>query len=69
MDAGGAGRLNRSSPSCLNRSAQRIDFFHGLLERIRALAEKQGLSVSSFVRVGALTKLREDEAKRDKQEE
>ena len=31
MDAGGAGRLNRSSPSCLNRSAQRIDFFHGLL--------------------------------------
>ena len=32
MDASGAGRLNRSSPSCLNRSAQRIDFFHGLLE-------------------------------------
>ena len=31
MDASGAGRLNRSSPSCLNRSAQRIDFFHGLL--------------------------------------
>ena len=30
MDASGAGRLNRSSPSCLNRSAQRIDFFHGL---------------------------------------
>ena len=33
MDASGAGRLNRSSPSCLNRSAQRIDFFHGLLRR------------------------------------
>ena len=32
MDASGAGRLNRSSPSCLNRSAQRIDFFHGLLK-------------------------------------
>ena len=31
MDASGSGRLNRSSPSCLNRSAQRIDFFHGLL--------------------------------------
>ena len=31
MDAGGAGRLNRSSPSCLNRPAQRTDFFHGLL--------------------------------------
>ena len=31
MDASGAGRLNRSSPSCLNRSAQRIDFFYGLL--------------------------------------
>ena len=31
MDASGAGRLNRSSPSCLNRSAQRIDFFHGLI--------------------------------------
>ena len=31
MDASGAGRLNRLSPSCLNRSAQRIDFFHGLL--------------------------------------
>ena len=30
MDAGGAGRLNRSSPSCLNRPAQRTDFFHGL---------------------------------------
>ena len=31
MDAGGAGRLNRSSPSCLNRPAQRTDFFHGLV--------------------------------------
>ena len=31
MDAGGAGRLNHSSPSCLNRPAQRTDFFHGLL--------------------------------------
>ena len=31
MDAGGAGRLNRSSPSCLNRPAQRTAFFHGLL--------------------------------------
>ena len=30
MDAGGAGRLNRSSPSCLNRPAQRTAFFHGL---------------------------------------
>ena len=27
----GAGRLNRSSPSCLNRPAQRTAFFHGLL--------------------------------------
>ena len=36
MDAGGAGRLNRSSPSCLNRSAQRIDFFHGLLRAPRS---------------------------------
>ena len=35
MDASGAGRRNRSSPSCLNRSAQRIDFFHGLLGSIR----------------------------------
>ena len=35
MDASGAGRLNRSSPSCLNRSAQRIDFFHGLLSADR----------------------------------
>ena len=33
MDAGGAGRLNRSSPSCLNRPAQRTDFFHGLLTK------------------------------------
>ena len=33
MDAGGAGRLNRSSPSCLNRPAQRTAFFHGLIER------------------------------------
>ena len=37
MDASGAGRLNRSSPSCLNRSAQRIDFFHGLLTVERRL--------------------------------
>ena len=34
MDAGGAGRLNRSSPSCLNRPAQRTAFFHGLLALI-----------------------------------
>ena len=32
--ASGAGRRNRSSPSCLNRSAQRIDFFHGLLAQL-----------------------------------
>ena len=31
MDAGGAGRLNHSSPSCLNRPAQRTAFFHGLV--------------------------------------
>ena len=31
MDSGGLRRLNRSSPSCLSRSAQRTDFFHGLL--------------------------------------
>ena len=31
MDADGARRLNRSSPSCLNSGAQRTDFFHGLL--------------------------------------
>ena len=35
MDAGGAGRLNRSSPSCLNRPAQRTAFFHGLLNILR----------------------------------
>ena len=34
MDAGGAGRLNRSSPSCLNRPAQRTAFFHGLLTEV-----------------------------------
>ena len=33
MDTDGARRLNRSSPSCLNRGAQRTDFFHGLLGR------------------------------------
>ena len=33
MDAGGAGRLNHSSPSCLNRPAQRTAFFHGLIGR------------------------------------
>ena len=31
MDTDGARRLNRSSPSCLNRPAQQTDFFHGLL--------------------------------------
>ena len=31
MDTVGARRLNRSSPSCLNRPAQQTDFFHGLL--------------------------------------
>ena len=39
MDAGGAGRLNRSSPSCLNRPAQRTAFFHGLLEGVEGLAD------------------------------
>ncbi len=34
MDVGGAGRLNRSSPSCLNRPAQRTAFFHGLPENV-----------------------------------
>ena len=43
MDAGGAGRLNHSSPSCLNRPAQRTDFFHGLIGELarRLLAEAQ----------------------------
>ena len=36
----GLGRLNRSSPSCLNRPAQRTAFFHGLL---RANGEDAGL--------------------------
>ena len=31
MGTDGARRLNRSSPSCLNREAQRTDFFHGML--------------------------------------
>ena len=31
MDTDGARRLNRSSPSCLNRPAQQTDFFHGLI--------------------------------------
>ena len=31
MDTGGSPRLNRWSPSCLNRPAQRTDYFHGLL--------------------------------------
>ena len=39
MDASGTGRLNRSSPSCLNRSAQRIDFFHGLIDEARRLPQ------------------------------
>ena len=30
MDTGGSPRLNRWSPSCLNRPAQRTDYFHGL---------------------------------------
>ena len=37
---GGAGRLNRSSPSCLNRSAQRIDFYHGLLALLASVGQK-----------------------------
>ena len=35
MDTNGARRLNRSSPSCLNRPAQQTDFFHGLIGRRR----------------------------------
>ena len=34
MDTNGARRLNRSSPSCLNRPAQQTDFFHGLLSHL-----------------------------------
>ena len=60
MDASGAGRLNRSSPSCLNRSAQRIDFFHGLLnelvkDQVIDLAEGQGhKNVDSTLSLGAM---------------
>ena len=32
MEAVDVRQLNRSSPSCVNRSAQRTDFFHGLLD-------------------------------------
>ena len=42
MDAGGAGRLNRSSPSCLNRPAQRTAFFHGLLGHTLRVSEGSG---------------------------
>ena len=34
MEAVGVRRFNRSSPSCVNRSAQRTDFFHGLLKLV-----------------------------------
>ena len=34
----GLGRLNRSSPSCLNRPAQRTAFFHGLVGVRRTVA-------------------------------
>ena len=46
MDAGGAGRLNRSSPSCLNRSAQRTDFFHGLLRPVSTPRKTPGEGAS-----------------------
>ena len=45
MDAGGAGRLNHSSPSCLNRPAQRTDFFHGLL---RPFATRTGIPLGQL---------------------
>ena len=38
----GLGRLNRSSPSCLNRPAQRTAFFHGLIGQTLWIAAKIG---------------------------
>ena len=51
METRGVRRLNRSSPSCLNRPAQRTDFFHGLVyrpqeprSRTRRLVERHRLA-------------------------
>ena len=47
MDTNGARRLNRSSPSCLNRPAQQTDFFHGLIEETFSDGRIHGLLVLS----------------------
>ena len=45
MDTGGSPRLNRWSRSCLNRLAQRTDYFHGLLgPQLRSRTSEVGSS-------------------------
>ena len=41
METGGVRRLNRSSPSCLNRPAQRTNFFHGLRSPVEAFGSSE----------------------------
>ena len=43
MDTGGSPRLNRWSPSCLNRPAQRTDYFHGLIDGDSLLGTSEAL--------------------------
>jgi len=47
-----------------NRNVMSVYFREEQLSRIRELAREQGLSISSFVRVAALQRLREGEAER-----
>ena len=48
LGTGGVRRLNRSSPNCLNRPAQRTDLFHGLLAMRGRLYRPQGPAFTSF---------------------
>ena len=51
MDAGGAGRLNRSSPSCLNRPAHRTAFFHGLLNQVWCQGSGENAAVAAVASI------------------
>ncbi len=58
----GSGRplgLSRSSPSCLNRPAQRTDFVHGLLSALIVVDRLQLRSADTHDRLRAAAKLRD----------
>ena len=59
---GGVAPMKRATNS---RGATSVYFKEGQLERIQTVAEEQGLSTSTFIRVATLQKLRQEEENQD----